>query len=148
MGLMRNDDLHNNVKALRVISPVAVGTTGTGKTGKIIDRQGYGGVEFLVAIGAITATAAVFTVTVKEGDVTGTLTSVADADLLGTELLAGVSATTPRTSGASMNVTKRIGYKGNKRYVQVNVKSTSTAGTPIGVDAILFNPSVVPTSNP
>jgi hypothetical protein len=45
--MKRNNDMHNNVKVLRVISPVAIGTTGTGKTGKIIDRQGYGGVEFL-----------------------------------------------------------------------------------------------------
>ena len=75
-------DLHNSSRALRVITPVAVGTTGTGQTGKIIDRQGFRGVEFVCAYGSITATSAVFTVTIKEGDVTGTLTSVADADLL------------------------------------------------------------------
>lgn len=146
--MKRNNDMHNNVKALRVISPVAVGTTGTGKTGKIVDRQNYGGVEFLVAVGAITATNAVFTTTVFEGDVTSTMTSAADADLLGTELLAGVAAATPRTSGTSMNVTKRIGYKGLKRYVNVKVSSTVTAGTPISVDAVLFNPNVAPVSNP
>ena len=141
-------DLHNNSRALRVISPVAVGTTGTGQTGKIIDRQGFGGLEFICAYGAITATNAVFTVTVKEGDVTGTLTSVADTDLLGTELLAGVAATTPRTSGVSRNVVKRVGYKGNKRYVQANIKSTITAGTIISCDALLYSPSVMPTPNP
>lgn len=148
MSEMRNNDLHNNVKVLRVISPVAIGTTGTGQTGKIIDRQPYGGLEFVLDYGTITATTALYTVTVKEGDVTGTLTSVADADLLGTELLAGVGATASRVSGVSKNVSKRIGYKGTKRYVQVNVKSTTTATTPVAVTAVLFNPNVAPVSNP
>lgn len=134
-------DLHNNVSIVRVISPVAIGTTGTGQTGKVIDRMGYGGVEFDISYGTITATNATFTVTVKEGDVTGTMTSVADADLLGLE--ANVVPTTgTRTSGTTKNVTKRIGYKGIKRYVQVNIKSTATAGTPVGVNAILFKPEV------
>ena len=141
-------DLHNRMRAVRVTSPVAVGTTGTGQTGKIIDIMGYDGVEFIVDYGTITATAAVFTVTVKEGDVTGTLTSVADADLLGTEVLAGIAAGTPRTSGSNKNVSKRIGYKGTKRYVQCNVKSTATAGTPIAVTAILHAPRVSPPANP
>ena len=141
-------DLHNNSRALRVISPVAVGTTGTGQTGKVIDRQGYGGVEFICSYGSITATGAVFTATVKEGDVTGTLTSVADGDLIGTELLAGVAATTTRTSGVSKNVVKRVGYRGNKRYVNCSIKSTATAGTIVSCEAILHSPSVMSAPNP
>ena len=142
-------DLHNNVRAVRVVSPVAVGTTGTGQTGKIIDRQGFGGVEFIVSYGTITATNATLTVTIKDGDVTGTLTSVADTYLLGTEALAGIAAGTPRTSGSNKNVTKRIGYVGNKRYVQANVKSTISAAVIVGIDAILHSPQLTaPTSNP
>lgn len=141
-------DLHNNSRAMRVISPVAVGTTGTGQTGKVIDRQGFFGVELICSYGSITATAAVFTVTVKEGDATGSLTSVADADLLGTELLAGVAAAATRTSGTSKNVVKRVGYKGNKRYVNASIKSTTTAGTIISCSALLYSPSDMPTPNP
>lgn len=141
------NDLHNNSRALRVVSPVAIGTTGTGKTGAVIDRQGYGGVEFVVSYGTVTATNAVFTVVVKEGDATGSLTSVADADLLGTEALAGLPAAV-RTSGSTKNVTKRVGYIGNKRYVNASISSTVTAATPIGIDAILHNPQLAPTSNP
>ena len=95
-----------------------------------------------------TATNAVFSVTVKEGDVTGTLTSVADSDLLGTELLAGVAAAATRTSGTSKNVVKRVGYRGNKRYVQANIKSTITAATIISCEALLHSPHVMPTANP
>jgi hypothetical protein len=144
---MSDDDLHNNCRALRVVPPVAVGTTGTGQTGKVIDRQGFGGVEFIVSYGTVTATNAVFTVVAKEGDATGSLTSVADADLLGTELLAGLAAAV-RTSGVSKNVTKRLGYKGHKRYVTMNISSTVTAATPVSISAVLFDAAVAPTANP
>lgn len=141
-------DLHNNCRSVRVVEPVAVGTTGTGQTGQIIDRQGYQGVELVVNYGAVTATDAVFTVVVKEGDVTGTMTSVADADLLGTELLAGLAAIATRVDGTSEKVSKRVGYKGDQRYVQANISSTVTAGTPVGITAILHSPVVAPTANP
>ena len=139
--------LHELVRTAIGVAPVAIGTTGTGQVGKIIDTAGYNGVEFIVNYGAITSTAAVFTVTVKEGDVTGTMTSVADANLLGTEALAGLGAQA-RTSGTGSRVTKRIGYKGTKRYVQCGVKSTATAGTPVSVTAVLFDPRYAPTANP
>lgn len=140
MSIM-NNDMHSNVTIARAVGPVAIGTTGTGQVGAIIDRRGYGGVEFIVSYGTVTATAAVYTVTVKEGDATGSMTSVADADLIGTEALAGVAAGT-RTDGSTKNVVKKIGYKGSKRYVQCGVKSTATAGTLVSVNAVLFNPAV------
>jgi hypothetical protein len=142
------NDLHSKIRAVVAIAPVAVGTTGTGKTGKIIDTQGYGGVEFLVGYGTVTATNAVFTATMLEGAATGSLTTVASADILGTLALAGLAAAATRTSGVSKNVTKRVGYSGAKRYVQLNVSSTATAGTPISVTALLHSPNVAPTSNP
>jgi hypothetical protein len=142
-----NKDLHNNVKQMLALSPVALGATGT-STGKIIDRQGYGGVEFLVGYGAVTTTGSSVTVVVKEGDVTGTLTSVADADLVGTEALAGLAAGA-RTSGTGQQVVKRIGYKGTKRYVQINPTNAGTTSAGLmWADAVLFNPSVVPVANP
>ncbi|MGX9145928.1 hypothetical protein [Mesorhizobium sp. 128a] len=139
-------DLKNGLKPVRVISPVAIGTTGTGQTGKIVDRKGYiGPVLFAVEYGTITATNAVYTATVKEGDVTGTMTSVAGADLIGTEALAGVGATGTRTSGSSKNCVKTIGYKGGKRYCNISVKSTVTAATPVAATAFL-DPASKPAS--
>jgi hypothetical protein len=139
-------DLHNfhqGVTFRRCVSPVAIGTTGTGKTGKIVDRQGYGGVEFIFDYGTVTATNAAFTATIFEGDVTGTMTSVADADLVGTEALASLGQAATRTSGVSKNVTLAVGYKGNKRYCNGKVSSTITAGPPIAITAALFNPESV-----
>ena len=140
-------DLHSQVSAKRVIGPVAIGANAT-VTGKIIDRQGYGGVEFITSYGAIVTTGTVATVVILEGDVTGTMTSVADADLLGTEALASrLGGAT--TSGTGANVSKRVGYKGNKRYVRADVVKTGTTSVGcVAVSAILFNPEVAPTSNP
>jgi hypothetical protein len=140
---MANRDLHHNIKTVRSIAPVAVGTTGTGQTGKIVDTAGYAGVEVVASYGAITATNAAFTLTVKHGDVTGTMTSVADADLIGLEASA-VPGTGARVSGTTMNVTKRIGYLGAKRYVSANIKSTVTAATPVCANVVLGEPRNMP----
>lgn len=138
-------DLHNNLRIVRSISPVAVGTTGTGQTGKIVDRAGYDAVEFEIGYGSITATAATFSVVLKEGDTTGAMTSIADADLFGSESNVGIAAGTPRTSGSNKNVTKRVGYRGKKRYVQVSkLSSTATAGTPVYASVILGRPRNAP----
>jgi hypothetical protein len=134
-------DLHNNSHVKRVISPVAAGTTGTGLTGEIIDLQGYSGVEFIIDYGEAAATGYSVAITVLEGDVTGTMTSVADADLLGTEAYAGLAVqATARTSGVGKNITKSIGYKGAKRYVTVKEVPTGAATGIVGVHALLHSP--------
>lgn len=135
-------NLGNKAKIMPSISPVAIGTTGTGQTGLVVDRRGYAGVEFVAEYGAITSTAAVFTATVKEGDATNAMTSVADADLIGTESDLGLGAAV-RTDGTGDKVVKRCGYKGSKRYVQVNLKSTATAGTLVAAQVHLFRPESV-----
>lgn len=141
------NDLHNNSRSKLVINAVALGATGT-ISGTVIDRQGYGGVEFIAAYGSVTTTGTVVTAIVKEGDVTGTLTSVADADLLGTEALVGLAAGA-RVAGTGKEVTKRVGYKGNKRYVTVDlVGSGTTSAGIVQVSALLHNPNIAPTTNP
>lgn len=136
-------DVHNNIKVVASIVPVAAGTTGTGQVGAVVDRQGFEGCEILLSYGAITATAATFTPVIKEGDATGAMTSVADADLIGTEAAAGLAAAA-RVDGSTEKVTKRIGYKGTKRYVSVNIVNTATAGTPVAANVVLTNPKKAP----
>lgn len=132
-------DSHNTMKVTRAISPVALGTTGTGKTSVVIDRAGYEGVEFIYGVGAVTATNATVTPVMKECSTSnGSFTSVADADLLGTESAIGQAAT--RTSGVSKNVTKRVGYRGSKRYLTIGLVNTVSAGIIGHADAILTNP--------
>jgi hypothetical protein len=142
------NDLHNNTRVVTAIVPAAIGANAT-KTGVVIDRQGYGGVEFVIGYGAVTTTGTVVTVVAFEGDVTGTLTSVADTSLLGTEALASLPAATPRTAGTTKEVFKRLGYVGNKRYVRLNAVQTGvTSAGVVGAAAVLHNPANAPTANP
>ncbi len=144
---MENNDLHSNIKQIQAIIPAAIGANAT-KTGAIIDRQGFGGVEFLVSYGSVTTTGTVVTLVAKEGDVTGTLTSVADADLLGTEALASLAAGA-RVAGTGKEVSKRLGYKGTKRYVQLNAVQTGVTSVGcVSAVAVMFSPSIAPISNP
>ena len=142
------NDLHNNTRVVTAIVPAAIGANAT-KTGVVIDRQGYGGVEFVIGYGAVTTTGTVVTVVAFEGDVTGTLTSVADTSLLGTEALASLPAATPRTAGTTKEVFKRLGYVGNKRYVRLTVTPVANASAALlSAVAILGHPLLVPTVNP
>lgn len=142
-------------KAVRSISPVAIGTTGTGQTGKIVDRRptasgvttNYRRIAFVFDYGTITATNAAYTVVVKEGDVTGTMVSIADSDLDGTEAGVVPIAAASRTSGSNKNVSFRLCYKGTKRYVQVSkMSSTVTATTPVAATVLLMDPEVTLTA--
>lgn len=145
---MSNNDLHNNIKPMMAVVPVALGTTGA-ISGAILDRQGYGGVEFLVEYGSITTTGTNVALTMLEGDATGAMTSVADADMLGTELLASLVADSDRTAGVGKEVTKRVGYIGSKRYVQISLNHTGTTSAGVvAASAVLFNPSLGAVSNP
>jgi hypothetical protein len=141
-------DLHSNIRTKTVVKAGA-NASAAGQAGVIIDRQGYGGVEFIFNYGEITATDATITVVVKDGTATDALASVADTYLLGTEVLAGVAATTPRASGVSKNVTKRLGYVGDKRYVQASIgAATVSAGVKVAVAAVLHSPQLAPQDNP
>jgi hypothetical protein len=143
-------ELHNQMRILRAISPISLGATASGgKTSVVIDRNGYENVEFEVSIGAVTATNATVLPIFKEGDVTGTLTSIADANLVGTELLASLRAGTPRTSGVlntGKNFTARCGYIGNKRYLGVVLPPTISGGIVAGCNVILSGPRKAPTA--
>lgn len=141
-------DFHNSSRVLSSVRAAAIGANAT-KTGVIIDRRGYSGVEFISTYGAVTTTGTVCTLVLFEGDVTGTMTSIADANLLGTEALASLLATTPRTSGVSQNVAKRVGYIGNKRYVQAKIVQTGvTSVGVVGVNVVLYHPEIGATANP
>lgn len=142
-------NLHEECRTLRAFGPAAM-TTVAGLAGKIIDRKGYNGVEFVVNYGAVTATNATISVVVKEGDTSGALTSVADTFLCGTEALAALPAqATARTSGTGKFVSTRVGYKGNKRFVQCSIAaSTVTNATVVSGTAVLFAPEAAATASP
>lgn len=138
-------DLHSDIHQTRAISPVALGTTGTGKTSVYIDRQGYDSLEFILGVGTVTATNATVTPKLTECATTGgSFTTVAAADLLGTIADATIGAAATRTSGVSKNVSKKIGYRGGKRYVKISLINTVSAGIIGHADAILGHPVLSP----
>lgn len=133
--------LHENINATVCIAAQNLATSS--KIGGPIDTRGYGGVEFIVQHGTRSASTVTVTTTVMESSATtaSTFTSVADGDLVGLETDVSLAAVA-LVAGSTSACTKRIGYKGSKRYVKVKMKaSASTIG---GASAILFDPELAP----
>lgn len=123
---------------------VAAVTDNTAVVSGIVDRKGYGGLTFLIAAGTLADADATFTTLVEEGDQSNLsdAAAVADADLIGTEALAGFTF-------ADDGEARKIGYKGAKRYVRCTVTPANNAGSaPIAVIPVLSSPSGAPTANP
>jgi len=132
-------DMHNNISVLNAITPQAIGTTGAanGKLSGILDRRGFEAVEFVFQSGASASVADTINPVIFEAAATGdSFTSVADADLLGTE------------SGQKLTLTaagvSRIGYIGNKRYLKIRLYGLGTATAIVGAVAVLSKPSRAP----
>lgn len=136
-------ELFNNINVKRVLSPASVADT-TAQVGQIIDRQGYGDVLYLVATGSIADVDATFTVLLEESDasdMTGAA-AVADADLLGTEVLAAFQFDDD-------NECRKLGYKGTKRYTRLTITPVANASAALlAAVCVLGSPSLAPTANP
>lgn len=111
-------DNHHNVKASSALDTQAI-TSDTTTAGNIIDTKGFESLEFVIQAGTLTDGA--YAVLIEEGDDSGLSDAapVADADLLGTELLAGFAATDD-------DKVSRIGYLGSKRFARLSLVSTGT----------------------
>lgn len=130
-------DMHSKIKIVHAITPQAVGTSGSGggKTSAYIDRRGYESVEFVFSSGTTGTTGDTMTCVITESDATDSgFTSVADADLIGTEAARALSAAKSWS----------IGYRGNKRYLKAQIYGTGTATAVVAGVAILGNPSMAP----
>lgn len=118
-----NVDLYNNILASRAVSPAAATTNNTAWTSQIIDTANYDSMIFLINIGELADADATFTVLLEEGDDSGLSdnSSVADADMLGTEAAAGFTF-------ADDNTVAKIGYLGAKRYVRLTITPAANTG--------------------
>jgi hypothetical protein len=134
-------DLHNNVKALRAISPVSVADN-TAQVSQIIDRQGFKSLEFLILIGAVADVDATFAVTIDHGDASNLsdAAAVPAAQLLGTLALAGFQFD-------SDDQTRKIGYVGIKRFVRLTITPSANASAALlAAVAVLGHPNMAPQS--
>ena len=116
-------DLYNNLKAEVAFDTAAI-STDTTTAGNIIDLQGFNSALFVIQSGTLTD--GVYSILIEDGDVANLsdAAAVADSELLGTEAAASFTATDD-------DAVKKIGYKGNKRYVRLSIvsSSTTTGGT-------------------
>lgn len=136
-------DLHNNIHTKRALSPVSVADT-TAQVCQIIDRADYDSLEYVIVTGSISDADATFTVLLEESDDSGMsgATAVADADLLGTEVLAAFQFDDD-------NETRKLGYIGKKRYTRMTITPVANASAALlCVVAILGHPANAPTINP
>jgi hypothetical protein len=136
-------DLFNNITVARAISPVSV-SDNTAQVGAIIDRQGFNSLTFAIALGSLADADATFAVTIDHGDnsALADAASVPAGDLLGTAALAGFTF-------ADDNATRKIGYRGTKRYVRLTITPSGNASAAlIAAVALLSHPHAAPTSNP
>lgn len=139
-------DLMNEIDTKCLFPPLAAQTnSSTARASEIIDRKGFESLTLVLINGTNTDADATFAVEVTESDDSGMsgATAVADADLIGSEALAGFTYTDDKK-------TRKIGYMGAKRYVQVTVTPTGNNSGDwfmAGV-AILGHPMNAPTANP
>lgn len=128
-------DTASNLTARVGLNTAAI-SSNTTTNGTIIDTQGFGGLTYLLNVGA--RTDGTYTPAIQHGDdpaLSDAATPAAD-DLVGTTAAAAIN---------TANTVKKIGYVGNKRYVRLNVVSTSvTTGATVGATAVLGRPEIGP----
>jgi hypothetical protein len=112
-------DQHSNLKFVRALAPVAAVTDNTPFVSEILDTANFAANELLIQLGALTDVNATFAVLIEDGDAAalGDAAAVVDAELLGTEVLAGFTY-------ANDNETRKIGYIGHKRYLRATITPT------------------------
>lgn len=136
-------DLFNAINLKRVLSPASVADN-TAQVGQIIDRLGFDSVTYAILTGDIADADATFTVLLEESDDSGMsgAVAVADADLLGTEALAGWQFDDD-------NECRKLGYIGGKRYTRMTITPVGNGSAAVfGAMAILGHPVYQPTANP
>jgi len=136
-------DLMNKIDVKRVISPVSVADT-TAQVGQIIDKKGFESLTYVIATGSIADADATFTVLLEESNDSGMsgATAVADADLLGTEALAGFQFDDD-------NECRKMGYIGSMRYTRLTITPVANASAAVlAAVAVLGHPQIAPTANP
>lgn len=134
-------DLAISITLKRVISPVSVADN-TAQVGQAVDRKGFESVTYAIATGSIADADATFTVLLEESDDNSSYSAVADADLIGTEALAGFQFDDD-------NECRKLGYIGGKRYTRMTITPVGNASAAvISAVAILGHAAIQPTVNP
>lgn len=135
-------DMFNNITVRPVIAPADRADIGTTPiAGAIIDQRGYDSLTYAIATGTLSDANATYSVLLEESNDSGMsgANEVADADLIGTEAAAGFTF-------ANDGVTRKLGYRGSKRYTRLTITpaGADSGNSPIAAIAILGNPALAP----
>lgn len=123
-------DLYSNIGAAQAQAP-AVKTAAA--DGAAVDTKDFGRVAFVINTGAVAGDGD-FGVTVQESDEAGSGFAAVDA--------AFVDSNAPATLAA--NSTYKVGYRGHKRYVRLQVTKAGGTSIALGAVAVLGDPAVTP----
>ena len=136
-------DMMNKIAARTAYAPAAAVLDGTAQVSTVVDLQGFDSAVLLLVTGTLTDADAVWSVLLQESDDGVVFTDVADADLNGTELLAGFTF-------ADDGETRKLGYNGNRRYLRATVDDTTanTGNLFLAGIWLLGNSARQPTQNP
>lgn len=128
----------------RGISPAVVTNADTAFVSQILDTQGLKSATFVLLTGALTDADVTFTVLAEEGDNSALSdnTAIADANLLGTEVLA-----TPLFSDG--NKCFKLGFIDTKRYIRVTVTPSGNNAGSVNLAGVWITESLIePAANP
>lgn len=135
-------DLMNRIAVKRAISPVSIADT-TPAVSQILDMQGQMAACLVIATGAIADVDATFTVILEESDASNMAgaVAVADAQLIGTEALAGFQFDDD-------NECRKLGYIGSSRYIRATITPVGNASAALLSAVWLTTPQDQPAANP
>jgi hypothetical protein len=129
----------STIKLQKAITPLVI-TDNTASVSTALDCAGFTGAIALICTGTLSDADATTVVLLEESADNSAWTAVADADLLGTELLAA-----PDFSDDGKQY--KLGYKGTKRYLRLTVTpSGNTGNIPLAAMWMLINPRSLPQS--
>lgn len=129
-------DLHSDIKVSRAISPAAAIANNAATDSQIIDTIGYESLLFVINAGALTD--GTLTPSLQEGDAA----NLSDAANVAAGDTHGSSAVINATDD---NVVRKIGYRGNKRYVRLRLtQAGATAGGFVDAVAVQGHPQTQP----
>lgn len=134
-------DLSSLIFAVVALAPRAVATDAP-QVGSVVDTVNYAGCTFVIATGDLLDADATFAVLVEHGDAPdlSDAAAVPDDELIGTEAEAGFTF-------AHDNATRKIGYRGPKRYLRLTITPAGNAAAAnLAAVAILTGPRKGPVS--
>lgn len=132
-------DLHSNIKVSPEIDPAAIISGNGTTTGNTIDTVDYASLEFVFQSGAVTD--GTFTITIYHGDAS----NMSDEAACSSTDLLGSAPTFVGATSADDSATKRVGYRGSKRYVRAKaVQTGATTGGFFSAIAVQGHPRTAP----